>query len=259
MAKRKPIPPRRPGRRPAGVLGAPADRALMLSLVVEMHRIAHDVLLQLGVSADEQEEAKGLARKPKSRVRPSEAMMTTLTGVGDVLSMWRRDKRFTGRDGTPRVLPIRGKGATLETLARTCAPSVPLVDVLAYICSHGEVTLYKDDKVALLGSSAMIAQRTPEMTLAWMLTQFRHIAETTVYNAAIPAKVKGVGLFQRQIVGVLSEKEFRRYAQAIRPQLQELSDQLEGGLSLKGRKKGRGNRTECGVGLFVYRDTGTIG
>jgi hypothetical protein len=58
---------------------------------------------------------------------------------------------------------------------------------------------------------------------------------------------------------VLSEKEFRRYAQAIRPQLQELSDQLEGGLSSKGRKKGRGNRTECGVGLFVYRDTGTIG
>jgi len=258
MAKGKPTPQRR-SRRASGVLGPPADRALMLRLVVEMSHIANDVLRKLGVSRQEQQQANRLARKAKPRLRPSAALMATIMGTSDVLSMWRRDKRYITSDGSPRVIPIRGKGATLESLVRKCVPTMPLADALAYICSQGEVTRYKDDKVALLGSSAMITQKTPEMMLAWMLTQFRHIAETTVNNAAIPANVKGVGLFQRQVSGLLSEKAFTRYAQAIRPQLQELCSQMEAGLSLKGPDKGRGNRKECGVGLFVYRDTGRIG
>jgi hypothetical protein len=258
MAKRKPTQ-RRPSRRTSGLLGPPADRALLLRLMVEMNHIANDVGQILGVSFEEQQKAVRVARKTKSRLRPSAALIATITGTGDVLSMWRRDKRYTRSDGTPRVLPIRGKGATLESLVRRCVPSVPLAQVLAHICSHGEVTRYKDDKVALLGSSAMITQRTPEITLAWILTQFRHIAETAVHNAVIPAKEAGLGLFQRQVGGMLSEKEFAFYAQVIRPQLQQLCSQLEAGLAFKGRKKARGNRQECGVGLFVWRDTGKIG
>jgi hypothetical protein len=59
-----------------------------------------------------------------------------------------------------------------------------LEEVLAYICSHGEAILYKGDRVALLGSAAVITQRTPETTLAWMLTQFRHVADTTLRNTS---------------------------------------------------------------------------
>jgi hypothetical protein len=137
---------------------------------------------------------------------------------------------------------------------------MPLDEVLAYICSHGEATLYKGDRVALLGSASVLTQRMPEITLAWMLTQFRHVADTALYNAAIPAhKIKGVGLFQRQVAGWLSEKDFRVYAKDVFPQLQELCNQLEAGLSLGRRAKPRANRKECGVGLFVYQDSGSIG
>ena len=93
-----------------------------------------------------------------------------------------------------------------------------------------------------------------------MLTQFRHLADTTLHNAAIPAdQVKGVGLFQRQVAGWLSEKDFRVYAKEVFPQLQEMCAQLEAGLSLDRRTKSRAERTECGVGLFVYQDSGSIG
>jgi hypothetical protein len=123
----------------------------MLKLVVEMNHIAQDVFLKLGVSPEEQRTAALRARKTKTRLRPSARLMAAITGTGDVLSTWRRDKRYRGSDGSPRVLPIRGKGATLETLGAQMCAQMPLEEVLAFICSHGEATLYKDDRVALLG------------------------------------------------------------------------------------------------------------
>src|SRR6202795_1321165 len=259
MAKGIPPLKRRP-RRASGVMGPPTDRALMLKLAVEMNHIAQDVFLKLGVSPEEQRTAARRARKTKSRLRPSARLMAAITGTGDVLSTWRRDKRYRGSDGSPRVLPIRGKGATLETLVRKCVPEMPLEEVLAFICSHGEATLYKGDRVALLGSAAILTRRTPEMTLAWMLTQFRHVADTTLHNAAIPAhQVKGVGLFQRQVAGWLSEKNFRLYAKEVFPQLQELCAQLEAGLSIDCRGKPRANRKEWGGWVLLFCASGSIG
>ena len=259
MAKGTPSRQRRP-RRASGVMGPPTDRALMRELVVELNHIVQDVLRQLGVSVEEQRQAALRARKTKTRSRPSARLMAAINGAGDVLSTWRRDRRYRGSDGSPRVLPIRGPGATLETLVRKCVPQLPLEEVLAYICSHGDATVYKGDRVALLGSAAILTQRTPEVTLAWMLTQFRHFAGTMLHNAAIPAdQVKGVGLFQRQVAGWLSEKDFRQYAKVVFPQLQELCAQLEAGLSIDRRAKQRANRKECGVGIFVYQDSGSIG
>jgi hypothetical protein len=181
-------------------MGPPTDRELM----VEMNHIAQDVFRKLGISPEEERTAALRARKTRTRSHPSARLMAAINGAGDVLSTWRRDKRYLGSDGSPRVLPIRGPGATLQTLVRKFAPHMRLEEVLAYICSHGEATRYKGDRVALLGSAAVLTQRTPEVTLAWMLTQFRHVADTAMHNAAIPAhQVKGVGLFQRQVAGPL--------------------------------------------------------
>jgi hypothetical protein len=259
MAKGLPTLKKRPRRAP-GVMGRPADRALLLELAIEMNHIAHDVFSRLGLSPEEQRIAAVQALKIKKRTWPSARLMAAINGAGDVLSTWRRDKRYRGADGSPRVLPIRGKGATLQTLVRKCVPQMTLEEVLTYICSHGEAILYKGDRVALLGSAAVITQRTPEMTLAWMLTQFRHVADTTLRNTAVPAHlVKGAGMFQRQVAGWLSERDFRLYTREVFPQLQELCAQLEAGLSIDRRAKPRANRKECGVGLFVYQDTGRIG
>jgi hypothetical protein len=259
MAKGIPTHKRRP-RRASGVVGRPTDRELLLQLMVEMNHIAQDVFRRLGASSEEQRTATLRARKTKKRPRPSARLVAAISGAGDVLSTWRRDKRYRGSDGSPRVLAIRGKGATLETLVRKCVPQMPLEEVLAYICSHGEVTRYKGDRVALLGSATILTRRTPEITLAWILTQFRHLANTMLHNAAIPAdQVKGVGLFQRQVAGWLSEKDFRIYAKEVVPQLQEMCAQLETGLSLDRRTRPKANRKECGVGLFVYQDSESIG
>ena len=257
MAKGRPTL-KRGNRAPSGMVPV-TDPALMLAFVVEMNHIAEDVFSKLGVPLADQRRGAVRAAKDKKRTRPSAKLMTRLTGAGNLVSTWRRDKRYRARDGFPRVLAIRGKGATFETLARKCVPEVPMTEVLGYICSHGEAAVYKKDKVALLGSGALLTKRTPEITAAWLLTQFRHMAQTVLYNASFPAEEKGVGLFQRQVGGYLSQKDFRLYAQGIRPKLQETCEQLESGLSLNRRSGSAREREDCGVSIFVYRDTKDIG
>src|SRR5580658_2679020 len=114
MAKGIPTLKKRP-RRALGVMAPPTDRELMFRLMVEMNHIAQDVFRKLRASPEDQRRAALRARKTTSRARPSARLMATINGSGDVLSTWRRDKRYLGPDGSPRVLPIRGRGATLET------------------------------------------------------------------------------------------------------------------------------------------------
>ena len=246
-------------RRSAG-LGRPTDPALMFALLVEMHQMMQYFSRQLGATPEQHQRAALHARQSKSRSRPSARLIAAVEGAADVLSTWRRDKRYRGPDGSPRVLPIRGAGATLQTLVRSCAPHMSLEEVLNYICSHGEATRYKEGRVALLGSPAMLTPRTPEVTLAWLLTQCRHVADTTLHNAAIPVdQLKTRAYFQKQVAGWLSEKDFQKYAKETSPLLQELCNQLEAGLSLNRRAKPRGNRRACGVGLFLFQDLRSIG
>ena len=58
------------------------------------------------------------------------------------------------------------------------------------ICENAEVTRLKGDKIALIGSPVMMTPKTPEITVASLILRFRHLAETSVHNAAIPANVK---------------------------------------------------------------------
>ena len=128
------------------------------------------------------------------------------------------------------------------------------------ICENAEVTRLKGNKIALVGSPVMITPKTPEITLASLILRFRRLAETIVYDAAIPAHVKGTGRFERVVTGELSDKEFRAFSQSVRQQLQDLCDRVDAGIrQAKHAGKGRAKGTACGIGLYVFRDDGNIG
>ena len=67
--------------------------------------------------------------------------MERISGIADLLSSWRRDRRYVDPDGSPRVLPIKGKGASLQSLARKFVPDMSVSEVLAAITRHGEATV----------------------------------------------------------------------------------------------------------------------
>jgi hypothetical protein len=243
-------------RRVRAVLGPPTDRRLIVELLKEMHHIVLDTAAELGVSATDRRRALALAGKDKRRPQPSFSTIKPSTGLAGVLARWRFDKRYLRPDGGPRVLSIKGKGATFETLARPFVPSLPVEDVVEMICENAEVTRLKGDKIALIGSPVLIAPKTPEITVASLILRFRRLAETTIYNSAIPANVKGTGRFERLVTGVLTDKEFLEFSQSVRQQLQDLCDRVDAGMKQPGPRSQRRARRgkSCGIGLYVFRD-----
>jgi Family of unknown function (DUF6502) len=229
-------------------------RELLLQLAHELQQMMIESMEGLGVSRKEQ---MVTYRRASRGVGSKEPLSTRLMGrtfaIADLLSGWRRDRRYVDSDGSPRVLPIKGKGASLETLARKFVPEMSVSEVLAAITRHGEATAYRGDKVALVGGSVLLTPKTAEMTLALLVTRIRRVSKTLLHNVSLPEGSKGHGRFERHVHGVLSEREFNEYARVMRTQLQDLCDRAESGLELAADKKGR-KRKACGVGVFIYRD-----
>jgi hypothetical protein len=246
-------------RRVSAVLGAKAEPRLIVDLLAEMHQIVMDTAAELGVSAADRRRALTLAGREKRRLRPSVSTIQPIEGVARVLARWRFNKRYLRPDGSPRVLTIRGKGATFETLARHCVPTLPLAEVLELICAHAEVTRLKGEKLALIGSPVMIAPKTPEILVASLILRFRALAETAVYNAAIPANLKGTGRFERIVTGILTDKEFREFSQSVRQQLQDVCDRVDASIRQSTHLRSRRATHTCGLGMYVFKDDGRLG
>jgi hypothetical protein len=179
--------------------------------------------------------------------------------VAALLTRWRNDKRYRRPDGTPRVLPIAGKGVTLATLARRFVPQMAVADVVDMICENAEVTRLKGNKIALVGSPVMMAQKTPEVTLASLILRIRRLTETMIHNATIPAHVTDDGRFERIVWGELTDKEFQAFSQSLRQQLQDLCDRVDQGVRPPTYSRKRRAMSSCGLGLYVFKDDDTIG
>ncbi len=250
---KKPIRFRNRGHSPLSPATA-GKHELLLKLAQELQQMVIESMEGLGLSRQEQmvtyrRASKGVGRKE----RPSTRLMERTSAISDLLSSWRRDRRYVDAAGSPRVLPINGKGASLETLARKFVPEMSVSEVLAAITRHGEATAYRGDQVALVGGSVVLTPKTAEMMLALLVTRIRRVSQTLLLNASLPEGSKGLGRFEREVHGVLSEREFKEYARLMRTRLQDLCDFAESGLELAADKKGR-KRKACGIGVFVFRD-----
>jgi len=261
MAKAKRKTPRAAvKRRAAAALSAPADRTLIIELLKEMHHLVLDAAAEIGVSAKDRKRAMKLAAKDSSRTRPSERTMKANYGIAGLLNRWRNDKRFQRPDGTPRVLSIRGKGATFETLARKFVPQLTVNELVDMVCENAEVTRLKRKKIALVGSPVMMTPKTPEITLASLILRLRRMTGTIVHNASIPSRFNPTGRFERLVTGELSDSEFREFAQSVRQPMQDLCDRVDAGIRQPSQsRKARGKAKTCGIGLYVFRDDGDIG
>jgi Family of unknown function (DUF6502) len=257
MPKPKPVTQQKNGQRN---LATPTNHDLRVGLLQELHHIVLDVGTALGVSLKDRHRAIELAKKDTRRLRPSQTVTEPISATSRLLKAWRRDKRYTRPDGTPRVLSITGKGPTLESLARQHVPTIPVDQLADMICQNADVMRLKDNTVALVGSTVLIMPKTSEMTLAALVVRFRRLSENLVHNVALPADVQATGRFERLVTGVLSENNFRKFARSVRPQLQDLCDRVDAAMqepNPNGKLPEKGKK--CGIHLYVFRDDGKIG
>jgi hypothetical protein len=242
-------------KRLSRVIGVPTNRALLISLLQELHRLVLDVGSELGIPERDRRHAIELTMADKKRSRPSQAVMQNELSIAGLLAKWRTDKRYRNDDGTPHALPIMGKGATLQTLAREYVPEMPIRKLVDLICLQSEVTRLKGNKVALVGSPVIMTEKTPELTLAALIIRIRRLTGTMMHNAAIPVGVKNTGRFERMVSGHLSDRDFQKFGMAIRMQLQDVCDRVDSGMRQpKGQGKTRGKKG--GVGIYVFREDG---
>jgi hypothetical protein len=231
----------------------------MIELIQELYNLSGDAAIALGATRAQRAKALKRASMSKARPRPSRSVLRNDNGVAVLLATWRRDPRYVQADGTPRALPIFGTGATLQSLAKFCVPNLSVERVVDLLCTHSDVTRMNGDRVALLGHSVMITEKTPIATLAWLITQIRHVAETVIFNAQIPANAKGGGRFERQIWTTLPKKKFDAWAQSVRKRLQETADRVEADLEKEGGTTLDDSEKLCGIGLYVFREDGDLG
>jgi hypothetical protein len=235
---------------------APSDtgnRTALRIVAQEFHQLVAEAMTQSGLSAKEQVDAFRRAMSGKKVVaRPAKQLLERSYAVADLLSYWQKNKRYTDSVGAPRVLPIHGKGTTLESLAHRFVPDMRVSEVVTSIVRHGEVVRLKGNKVALVGTILLVTPRTPELTLATVTLAAQRLVRCILHNQALPEGQKGRGHLQRYASGDLTPLEFAQWLYESRPELQKQIMANESSLRLADSKRRKGKTS--GVGIFVFRD-----
>lgn len=252
-ASQKPVTRLRKKRRSPLAPGQ-IDRAALQSVAQELCQIMVSAMTETGLSRQAQSEAFGRALSGKKRSgRVAKMLLERSHAVADLLSYWQKNERYIDKEGLPRVLPIRGRGTTLERLARQFVPDMSVSEVVTAIVRHGEVVRMPGDRVALVGTIMLVTPSTPELTLAAVTLNAERLIRTILFNSALPQKRRGtLGHFQRYITGELTQREFNEWLHRVRPELQKYAVGSESSLRLADGKRPRGKSS--GVGIFVFRD-----
>jgi hypothetical protein len=231
---------------------SPAPGFKLSDFAEECFQLTVEALLQFGFSREQSREAMSRALDLRKRTMPGTEAVRRYHQLSGMINTWRRDKRFLNLDGSPKVIPIRGRGASFETLAEKHAPRVPIKTLVDDLCRYGDVTRSSKNTLALVGSNVLLYQRTPEMGMATLNDNMRTLISTTLYNFSLPPEEKVGGNFQRVVRGCLTTKNYRKFAKYIRPQLQELCDLVDRDID-KGLGPRR-NRRQCGMSIYLFQE-----
>lgn len=225
-------------------------------LAVELYSTLHRSLQDLGVTAGERGRALRRARLVKEPPRIAGPLLRDTIGVGRILLAWSREAAYLDASGKPRVLAIRGRGATFETLARRFLPDRSLAEALRLARASAEISQRPDGRIALIGS--ILARLRPEREdyLAHAVRQIGLLLGTLVHNRRLSeSKQRTLGRMERIVLGTIGRKQFPAFMRELRPQIYDLLLRVDSAI-LKHKPRGApaastADLTAVSVGLFV--------
>lgn len=242
MAAGKKIPARKKPRTRLAVTSA-GDR---LKFAEEYLRNAFGVLDEL---LSPEEKAEALLRAQSPRRRPAGAAkqyLERIQGLGQLLSQWRNQPPFVDKEGTPKVLPILGRGTTLEALARRHVPSMRVSEVIRILTRYSDVKRVKGKKVALLGTSLMLVPKSADYTLATITLSCQRYSRAILHNAKSPQQL---GHFDRTAAEKLTWRRFNEWLKQDKERLQQQVVENEASLT---RAAAGGRGEDFGVTTFAW-------
>lgn len=191
-------------------------------------------------------------------VMPASAMhLNQIRPLGDLLTAWLEEMPYLSESGKPKVLPITGRGATFETLAKRFLPGRPLAQVVEAASRFANVGTLPGGRIALYGDMFVDLARTPLSVLAQMILHVKQIVDTCLYNSELPQGA--AGRTERIVNHVIRADEFSKLVQVMRPQIHDVCERLDRLLKSSAEEKPPkpGNSASAGIGVYVYYD-GTV-
>ena len=251
--KRKSQVPANSANRGEGNASRPAN--VRLELAVELYSLVSLALGKFGLNPSDRQIAFERSRGFKKAPTVSGPLLRDFRGLCSILLEWSRDAEYLDPDGKPRVLAVKGSGATFESLVKRFLPKKSLAQVVAMACATAEVTTRPGGKIALLGSILVNIANSTENLLAHAIRQIDQLLETILHNARVRRKGLSNGHMERMVTGVIDRAALKPLMSELKPQIYDLLQRVDSSVQQRQPKSARSLRdaTAVSVGIYVSR------
>lgn len=225
----------------------------MDALTAEAYALIASALTLAGVPLRRQrriflESSRNFKRIPAT----SESILQEFRDLSDLLLAWLHDLPYLDATGRPKILPIRGKGASFETLARQFLPTRHLKDAVEFASKKANVIVQKGDRIVFQGDPVVKFADDPLASLAQINTHIRNIVKTVELNRK--RKIPETRLLERVVAYPLDPEQFEVFRDLMKPSVNDLTDHGEHVIKSLGKlKPGRTSKTyTAGIGVYLY-------
>ncbi len=229
-------------------------------LVMEAYAILCRGLTVYGVPIARQRALFKKSCAKTGKITPiSSQLLEQFRCVSELLTTWLQELPYVDATGRPKVLPIRGRGATFESLARQFLPERSIEEAVALACQSGTVDKLSRGRIAVYGDPMINIAENPEATLAQAICHITNIIHTVTFNARRGKKDRATGRLERIVNADLTPQQFELFIKLFRAQLDALTASGDRVLTKVSRTKTRdkGRLAGGGIGIYLYhRDDG---
>ena len=228
-------------------------------LALELYGIIRAALTQYGLSSARQRQLFAKSERKGAAHRVSARLLYQYRCLGDLLSTWMEESPYIDSATKPKILPIRGRGATFERLAKKYLPDKSLEAVVALALRTANVGTLEGNRIALYGDTMVNFAKLPESLLSQMVLHVCQVVDTCRHNAERSPEDPTLPRLERLVHHAIGPREFDDFQRAMRPQLHDICEKADRLLKSHARR-GRGSpraRGHGGIGIYVYYD-GTV-
>jgi hypothetical protein len=224
-------------------------------LALELLGVVRNALAHYGLTPGQQLRLFQRSIRAKTVPKVSASRLSQFRALADLLATWHGEVPYLDADGKPRVLNIRGRGATFESLARQFLPKKSLSDVVGLACRTANVGTLPGDRIALYGDIMVNFSSNAESVLAQAICHATQVFRTGIHNAA-RTHADGTGRrLERTVHRTIVAGDFEKLQSAIRPQVHDLCDRMDRLL----RSSAKSGKTKqklgtAGMGIYLYYD-----
>jgi hypothetical protein len=234
-------------------------------LATELYTIIRQALARLGVADGEQSRSFERASTLHEPPHASGAVMRSSWGLSNLIGEWSRAPEYQDADGQPRILKLKGAGASFATLAKRFLPGVPLQEVIDLARRSAEVELLPRSRIALLGSVLVKTTTAREVLLAHAIRHIDQLLKTILHNEMVHSGLQAPepGRMERMVVGIMRKDRFEDFMAEFRPQVFNFMSQVDAGVERRAPTSREEIKDATAVVVTVYvaqeSDWGRIG